>query len=210
MAKLSWNGSNMDIGVLGGTFDPIHLGHLIIAEEARLRLGLAEVFFLPAGQPWLKGIRNIAAKEHRLEMIRLAIGSNLNFKVSTIELDQPGPSYSVESIPLLNRQLGVDVRLYFLVGIDALAELHSWKEPARLVDTCQLVGVTRPGYRDFDWSSLERVIPGASQRIVLLEVPEIGISSSEIRERVARGLSIRYLVPEPVERYIREHGLYTK
>ena len=200
----------MDIGVLGGTFDPIHLGHLIIAEEVRLRLKLAEVLFLPAGQPWLKGDRNIIAKQHRLEMMRLATASNPHFRISIVEFEQPGPSYSADSIPLLKNQLDVNAKLYFIIGIDALSELHKWKDPARLMEMCQLVGVTRPGYRDLDWSLLDRLVPEASQRITVLEVPEIGVSSTEIRNRVADGLSIRYMVPEPVEQYIREHGLYSK
>jgi nicotinate-nucleotide adenylyltransferase len=199
----------MKIGLLGGTFDPIHVGHLIIAEEVRLKLDLNEVLFIPAGQPWLKSKRSMAPAEHRLEMLKLAIVSNPHFKVSTIELKRPGPSYSVDTISALRDELGAEAELFFIVGFDALAELPIWKEPSRLLGMCQVVGVRRPGYAELDWHSLEQAIPGVSSRVIVVEVPQIDISSTQIRQRVADGLSIRHLVPEAVERYILEHRLYT-
>ncbi len=199
----------MNIGLFGGTFDPIHVGHLIIAEEVRLKLALDEVLFVPTGQPWLKSERTVASGEHRLEMLKLAISSNPHFKVSTVELERPGASYSVDTVSALKDELGAEVQLYFIVGFDALGELPIWKEPSRLLDLCQVVGVSRPGYAELDWGSLERAIPGVSSRVIVVDVPQIDISSTQIRERVAKGLSIHHLVPEAVERYISKNRLYT-
>jgi len=200
----------MKVGVLGGTFDPVHLGHLIIAEEVRCKLELAEVLFVPTGQPWLKSHRSIAPAADRLEMLHRALRSNPHFRVSTVDLDRPGPTYSVDTIADLQKELGAETKLYFIMGLDALAELPTWREPARLAEMCQIVGATRPGRPNFDLSSLEQAIPQASGRIMLLDVPQIGISSTDIRERVAQGPPIRYQVPESVEEYIREHQLYLR
>jgi nicotinate-nucleotide adenylyltransferase len=198
------------IGVLGGTFDPIHLGHLIMAEDIREKLGLGEVLFIPAGRPWLKlkEEKPISAADHRLAMVRLAVASNPHFKVSTMEIDRPGLSYSIDTILELKAELGAQVEIYFIVGPDALAEFPKWKEPAQLMGICQVVGIGRPKHTQVDLRKLERSVPGASQRIMLVAVPQIDISSTDIRRRVAQGLSIRYLVPEAVENYIAEHRLY--
>lgn len=198
----------MNFGVLGGTFDPIHIGHLIIAEEARLRLGLSQVIFVPAGEPWLKEHSTISPGEHRLEMIRLAIVPNLFFRASTVDLERPGPSYTVDTLTDLRRELGEEAQLYFILGLDALAELPTWREPERIIETCRLAAARRPEVRDLDLESLERSIPGISHRVSILDNPLINISSSEIRERVAAGLPITDLVPDAVARYIREKGLY--
>ncbi len=197
-------------GVLGGTFDPIHLGHLIVAEDIREELGLEEVLFVPAGRPWLKlkEEKPISATEHRLAMVRLAIASNPYFKVSTLEIDRPGLSYSIDTVLELKAKLGAKAEIYFIVGPDALAELPKWKDPARLVELCQVVGIGRPGRAQADLHTLESSIPGVSKRIMLVDVPQIDISATEIRRRVVQGLSIRYLVPEAVEKYIAEHRLY--
>ena len=198
------------IGVLGGTFDPIHLGHLIMAEDIREKLGLGEVLFIPAGRPWLKlkEEKPISAADHRLAMVRLAVASNPHFKVSTMEIDRPGLSYSIDTILELKAKPGAGAEIYFIVGPDALAEFPKWKEPAQLMGICQVVGIGRPKHTQVDLRKLERSVPGASQRIVLVDVPQIEISSTDIRRRVAQGLSIRYLVPEAVEKYIAEHRLY--
>ena len=198
----------MNVGVLGGTFDPIHLGHLFIAEEARLSLGLAQVLFAPAGEPWLKGYGNISPGEHRLEMVRLALFPYPLFKVSTADLERPGPSYTVDTLADLRRELGEEAELYFILGIDALAEFTTWKEPKRIIGMCRLVGARRPQSMALDLASLERSLPGVSRRTIILDNPLVDISSSDIRERVARGLPITNLVPDAVERYIREQGLY--
>ena len=198
------------IGVLGGTFDPIHTGHLIVAEDVREKLGLSEVLFVPAGKPWLKlkEEKTITDGEHRLAMVRLAIKGNPFFKVSTMELDRPGPSYSIDTILELKNKLGPAVEIYFIAGPDALAELPRWKEPARLIEACRVVGIGRPGYAKVDLSVLDMAVPGVAKRIMMLDVPQIDISSKEIRKRVARGLSIRHLVPKAVEKYIQKYKLY--
>jgi len=196
------------IGILGGTFDPVHYGHLVAAEDLRQKLGLEEVLFVPAGQPWLKEGMDISRAEHRLEMVLLATASNPHFNVSTVELERPGPTYSVDTIIELKASLSARAELYFMVGYDALAELPRWKEPARLLELCQVVGFGRPGHEEIDLHELDAAVPGASERIMVVDVPQIDISATDIRRRVARGLSIRYLVPEEVERYIAQNGLY--
>ena len=198
------------IGVLGGTFDPIHLGHLIVAEDLMEKLELKEVLFIPAGRPWLKlkEDKPISAAKHRLAMVKLAVASNPFFKVSTIEIDRPGFSYSIDTVLELKSKLGDKAEIYFIVGPDALQGLPRWKEPARLLEECQVVGIGRPGYAGANLRKLDRSIPGASRRITLVDVPQIDISSTGIRQRVSRGLSIRYLVPGSVEKYIHEHRLY--
>lgn len=198
----------MNVGVLGGTFDPVHSGHLVIAKEARLKLGLNRVIFVPAGRPWLKTDREITTAVHRLEMVRLAIAGNGNFELSTLEIDRPGPSYSVDTVAILQQQLGAAAVIYFLIGWDSLADLPQWHEPDRLIKLCKLVAVTRRGLSRPDLKSLESLIPGMTQSVVWLDITPIEISSSDIRDRVARGLSIHGLVPDDVERYIKEKRLY--
>jgi len=198
----------MNIGVLGGTFDPVHNGHLIVAEEVKTRLNLAEVIFVPAGQPWLKADRPISPAEHRHQMLRLAIADKPHFKLSTIEMERAGPSYTIDTIAELQGKLDNGDELFFILGWDSLAELPQWREPKRLIKLCYLVAVPRPGYPRPKLKALEASIPDISQRVMLMKEPEIDISASAIRERVARGLPIRHLVPEAVNRYIKEHGLY--
>ena len=198
----------MDIGVLGGTFDPIHIGHLIVAEKVVVQLNLAEILFAPVGQPWLRVNSPIATVEQRVQMVRLAIADRSRFKLSTVEVERAGPSYTVDTLAELQRRFGADGKLFFILGWDSLAELPRWKEPAQIIKMCHLVAVPRPGYPSPDLNTLEAAIPGLSQSVILLDAPRVDISASEIRDRVAHGLSIRHLVPEPVERYIKEHGLY--
>ena len=196
----------MNIGILGGTFDPIHIGHLVVAEEARTKLGLSEVLFVPAGQPWLKQARDITPAAHRVEMARRAIADNPYFKLSTLEVDHPGPSYTVDTLTLLQDQLSSESSLFFILGRDTLAELPLWKEPRKVIQLCRLVVPPRLGSRDL--RHLEEAIPGLLDRVIQLDMPVIGISSSEIRQRIAQGLPIRYLVPSVVEKYIAEHRIY--
>jgi nicotinate-nucleotide adenylyltransferase len=205
---LSGSGEKIKVGVLGGTFDPVHNGHLAIAEEARARLGLAEVIFVPAGQPWMKADTRISPAHHRLEMARLAIMGKPYFGLATVEIDNPGPSYTVDTIIKLHQQFAGQAELYFVMGWGNLPDLPRWKEPSRLIEICYLVALPRPGYPRPDLASLEKQIPGLSRRVILLDSPEIDISATEIRERVAKRLSISNMVPEEVERYIRENGLY--
>jgi nicotinate-nucleotide adenylyltransferase len=196
----------VNIGILGGTFDPIHIGHLVVAEEARTKLGLSEVLFVPAGQPWLKQVRDITPAAHRVEMVRRAIADNPYFKLSTLEVDHPGPSYTVDTLTLLQDQLSSESSLFFILGRDTLAELPLWKEPRKVIQLCRLVVPPRLGSRDL--RHLEEAIPGLLDKVIQLDMPVIGISSSEIRHRIAQGLPIRYLVPSVVEKYIAEHRIY--
>ena len=208
VAILNGSGSKMNIGVLGGTFDPIHNGHLIVAEEARARLNLTEILFVPAAQPWLKESSPISAAKHRVQMVRLAIADHPYLKLSTIEIDRGGPSYTVDTMIELQALHGAGDELFFILGWDSLAQLPQWKEPSRLTTMCRLVAVPRPGHALPDLNSLEAAIPGLSQRLIVLEKPQIDISATEIRKWVAQGLSVRHLVPEPVDEYIRQHKLY--
>jgi nicotinate-nucleotide adenylyltransferase len=196
----------VNIGVLGGTFDPIHIGHLVVAEEARIKLGFDEVLFVPAGQPWLKLDRNITEAVHRVEMVRRAIADNPHFKLCTLEVERPGPSYTVDTLTRLQKELGSEASLFFILGRDTLAELPLWKEPKKLVQLCRLVVAPRLGSKDL--KHLKTEIPGLLDKIIQLDMPIIGISSSQIRQRIAQGLPIRYLVPVAVEKYITEHKIY--
>ena len=198
----------MKIGVLGGTFDPIHNGHLAVAEEVRNRLNLTRILFIPAGQPWLGKTNIVSVAEHRAEMVRLAIADRPYCSLSTIEVDRDGPSYTLDTLTELWARLGAGDELHFIVGWDTLAELPQWKEPVRIIKLCKLVAVPRPGYPRPDMKSLEASIPGLTERVIVLEKPEVDISASEIRERVGKGLSICGLVPEVVEGYIRDKKLY--
>jgi len=196
------------VGILGGSFDPIHLGHLIAAEEARLQLGLGRVVFLTAGVPYLKAGRTITPARQRLQMVRLAISGNPYFEASAMEIDRPGPTYTVDTMEEMRRQFGNGEDLHFIVGWDGVSSFPGWQRPRRILELCQVVGVPRPDLQRPDMEQLEKALPGASQRIVLLDRPLIGISSTDVRARVGRGLSIRYLVTPSVERYIARHGLY--
>ena len=198
----------MKTGVLGGTFDPIHKGHLAVAEEVRLRLNLDEVLFIPVGRPWRKAGSPILPAGHRVEMVRLAIAGRPSFNLSTIEVDREGPSYTIDTLEELQSGPGSGDEILFIVGWDSLTDLPNWMAPERIIRLCQLVAVPRPGYFPPDLQSLEAGIPGISERVILLDRPEVDVSASQIRERVARGLPISGLVPEAVEQYIREHGLY--
>jgi nicotinate-nucleotide adenylyltransferase len=196
----------VNVGILGGTFDPIHIGHLIVAEEARVKLQFDRVLFVPAGQPWLKVDRNITPAIHRVEMVRRAIVDNPHFELCTLEIERHGPSYTVDTLAKLQEQLGREASLFFLLGHDALAELPLWKEPKKVAQLCRLVVAPRLGSKGL--RRLQAEIPGLLDKIVQLDMPIIAISSSEIRHRIARRLSIRYLVPAQVAEYITEHEIY--
>ncbi len=197
----------MRVGVIGGTFDPIHVGHLIMAEGARDVLDLQRVVFVPAGQPPHKRSSRISPAVHRLAMARLAVAGNACFTTSRVDIDREGPSYTVDTIRLLHETWGPDVRIYFLIGGDSLAELPTWRQPQSLIEICQVVAIPRPGYEP-DLHVLNGQIPGASERIQILDLPLVDLSATEIRDRVRDQRSIRYLVPDTVERYIHRHRLY--
>ncbi len=200
----------MNIGVLGGTFDPIHDGHLIIAEEARVWLNLSGVIFVPAGQPWLKMDSLVSTAEHRIQMVQLAIADKPYFELSTMEIERPGPSYTVDTLTELRGRLADEDELFLILGWDNLAELPQWQEPATLITLCHLVAVSRPDFPRPNLKKLEVDIPGMSKRVMAMDKLMLEVSSSEIRKRVAQGLSIRHLVPEAVNKYIKKNGLYIR
>ena len=193
-------------GIFGGTFDPVHLGHLIIAQEARERLGLRQVLFMPAGQPWMKD-RAITPAPHRLAMLQLAVEENLAFAISRIEIDHPGFSYTAETLARLSVEMPGE-RFFFFLGWDALVGLPRWKDPQKVLGLAEMVVFPRAGYPGPDLPYLERLLPGVGKRLHLMEGPLIQISSTEVRRRVREGISIIYLVPRAVEEYILEKGLY--
>ena len=198
----------MDVGILGGTFDPVHLGHLKIAEEARVQLKLEKVLFVPANKSALKVDRETAAVAHRLEMLKLAIAAKPYFEPSYIEVDRPGISYTVDTVELLKKQLGAGAKLFFIIGMDSLLELPQWKNPTRLLKLCHLAVFPRPGFERPDLSTSEVSAGGINESVVWLMIEPVDISATDIRRRIACGLPIRKLVSEDVERYIIEHGLY--
>jgi len=200
----------MKIGVLGGTFDPIHRGHLAVAAEARQRLTLNEVIFLPAGNPYFKEAAAISPAEDRLNMLKLALRNRPYYKISRLELERPGPSYAVESMTALKSRLDPDDELFFIMGWDSLVELYRWFEAGRLIQLCRIIAAPRPGYPPPDLANLEKKLTGISKRAVILTKPFIDISATVIRERVRQGLAIDALVPPAVARYIGEKGLYRK
>jgi nicotinate-nucleotide adenylyltransferase len=198
----------MRTGVLGGTFDPIHAGHIFIAEEARIRLGLDKVLFVPAGEPWLKADREITPATHRVEMVRLAIAKHKHFVLCTIEIERGGPSYTVDTLDTLRKE-AAEEELFLLLGLDSFVELPLWKDAERLVKMCRLVVVPRVGKNLPELGEVAGKLGGMStDSVVILDSPMIGISSSGIRDRVSRGMPIDYLVPGEVERYVIAHGLY--
>jgi nicotinate-nucleotide adenylyltransferase len=203
-------GAGARLGVFGGTFDPPHYGHLAAAEEAGEAFRLARVLFVPTGQPPHKPGAPVTPAAHRVAMTELAIADNPRFALSRVDVDRPGPSYTVELLALLHAEHGPDAELYFVVGMDMLASFLTWCEPARVIAQCHLVAVTRPGYAPVDVAALEQALPEARGRVHLLPAPGLDIAGTELRARIAAGRSIRYLVPPPVAGYIRQHGLYSR
>lgn len=188
------------IGVMGGTFDPIHLGHLVTAEEARVELGLDEVVFVPAGSPWQK--RDSTAAEHRYLMTVLATAANPRFSVTRLEIDREGPTYTVQTLRALREAVPHDT-LFFITGADAILNILSWKDADECLELAEFVAANRPGHH------LDELEQGPlGKRVTSLEVPALAISSTDVRERLRAGRSVRYLIPQEVEEYARKHGLY--
>lgn len=194
----------MNIGILGGTFDPPHVAHLLLAEQARDQLALDQVLFIPAGDPWRKSHRVITPAEHRLAMLRLAIEGNDAFAVSDIELRRGGPTYTADTLEALAGER-LDDAFWFVLGADALLDLPNWREPERIVRHAMLAVAPRDVQQV---NATELNIPALAGRLQLFDCPRLAISSTDIRERAHAGSSIRYLVPDAVERYIAEHALY--
>jgi nicotinate-nucleotide adenylyltransferase len=195
------------IGIYGGTFDPIHIGHLVLAEEAWFQLKLDCVYLVPAGDPPHKKNRRLTPVELRLEMCELATADIDYIQVNRVDADRPGPHYAVDMVKLVYDQAGPDTDVYFLMGMDSLRDLPSWRQARWLVDNCKLVALSRHDVR-LDWSALEAALPGISARIIILDMPELEIASNDLQRRVRCGHPIRHLVPRVVEEFIYSHNLY--
>jgi nicotinate-nucleotide adenylyltransferase len=198
------------IGVLGGTFDPIHNGHLGIADAAGRELGLARVLFVPARDPCLKGRVDVAPARDRVEMVKLAILGHPRYELSHVDLQREGPSYTADTLSDLRRELGATADLYFILGMDAMEDLPKWRAPDRIFQMCRLVVAKRPGVGTIDLKALEARLPGISGRVVVIDNELYDVNSTGIRRLVAAGRSISGLVPDAVARYILENGLYVK
>ena len=198
------------IGILGGTFDPPHLGHLLIAETARVALDLESVMFLPAGEPWLKSGQRITPAEHRLRMVQLAVADNPDFCVSDCEIRRSGPSYTVDTLRELRRGLAADAELYFIVGSDVLDQFHRWKEPEAILELCRLAVIERPGGPEEGVAALRGRFPDAldAGAVVPVAGPRVDFSASELRRVLAAGQSTRYQIPDAVAAYIAQYELY--
>ena len=196
---------NLRIGLLGGSFDPIHYGHLAIAEEARVMLGLDRVIFIPAARQPLKGGRHGASSAQRLEMAQRACATNTAFEVSPAELKRSGPSYTVITLELLRKTLPGE--LFFILGADAASDLGRWYAAERIIELARIVVVGRPGAVG-DQARLLDAFPALAEQMLLLEGPRLDISSTSIRRRVSIGQPIRYLTPDPVVEYISQYRLY--
>lgn len=194
-------------GLLGGTFDPPHLGHLVLAEAARRILSLDEVIFIPAGQPWVKAAMKVTPARHRLAMTRLAAAELPYAAVSDTEIKRPGPSYTWQTLEEL-RALYPQDELYFILGWDNLGSLPLWHYPDRIIKSACLAAAPRTGSPKPDLAALDKAVPGLAARTVVMTEPEIDISATAIRERVRQGQPISALVAAPVAGYIAAHGLY--
>lgn len=191
----------MKVGVFGGTFDPIHWGHLVLAEEALLAAGLDRILFVPSGLPPHKSARTLTPFKHRLAMVRLAVAGLAAFEVSEAEADEARPHYTLDTLASLSRERPAD-ELSFLLGSDSLLEMRSWRDPEAIIRLCPLVVLPRPG---FDAAGAD---PAFTGRVTLVDGVSVSISSTLIRRRLARGAPVRFLVPGPVREYIRRNGLY--
>lgn len=197
------------VGIMGGTFDPIHYGHLVAAEAARDSFGLDQVLFVPAARPPHKDPAKVTGAEHRYVMTVLATISNPDFRTSALELNREGPSYAVDTLKEVRSRYGADCRLFFVTGVDAVMEITTWKNLDELLSLADFIAATRPGYPDSQFELfLGRLPPEWQNRFHRLEVPLLAISSSDIRERIRTGRPIKYLLPEGVETYIYHHNLY--
>jgi nicotinate-nucleotide adenylyltransferase len=189
------------VGVMGGTFDPIHHGHLVAASEVADRFHLDEVVFVPTGAPWQKTDRAVSPAEDRYLMTVIATSADPRFSVSRVDIDRGGPTYTIDTLRDLHTVYGSDAQFWFITGADALGAILSWRDPEQLFALAHFVGCTRPGHPLADPG-----LPGAS--VSLVEIPALAISSTDCRERIAKGRPVRYLVPDGVVQYIAKRGLY--
>ena len=199
---------NRKIGIMGGTFDPIHIGHLVTAEAVRIEYDLEKVLFIPAGHPPHKQGSLVTPALHRYIMTVMAIFANPAFVVSAVEMDRPGPSYTIDTVKTLVAQHGDQTDFYFITGADAIGDLPTWNNIEEILDLCHFVAATRSGCISMIDPVIEYFGTKGRQRIHRLTTPELEISSTDIRERIKKGRSIKYIVPESVEQYIYKEGLY--
>jgi nicotinate-nucleotide adenylyltransferase len=199
--------ANARIGVLGGTFDPIHLGHLILAEEARVQLRLDRLYLIPAGDPPHKRAQQVTPVEHRIRMVELATATAPALWVSRIDADRAGPHYSLDTLRLLRAAIGPAATIFFLMGWDSLRDFPTWHQPQALLHEATVVALTRPNV-DIVWSELEAALPGLREQIKLLEMPALEISSRVLRQRLSQGVSVQFQVDSTVIAYIEKHQLY--
>lgn len=192
----------MKIAIMGGTFNPIHYAHLLSAEEVRAGLGYDQILFVPSARPPHKDSRDIIDPEHRYQMTLLATQANPDFEVSRIELDRVGPSFAIQTIKELQAFYGEDCNLAFIIGADSLIDFKIWKDYDEILDICRFIATTRPNY------CLDKVPLDLRDRVQYFSITGVDISATQIRERIRSGRSIRYLVPEPVWKYIEHHHLY--
>jgi nicotinate-nucleotide adenylyltransferase len=190
---------------MGGTFDPIHYGHLVTAEEALQQFGLDGVIFVPTGRPWMKEHERVSPPEDRYLMTVIATASNPLFRVSRMEVDRDGPTYTVDTLRGLKAELGSETDLFFVTGVDAVVEIFQWKDHDELFELAHFIAATRPGY---DLAGVSAHAPTTLPGITVMNIPALAISSTDIRARVAASRPIRYLVPEGVKSYIEKAGLY--
>ena len=200
----------MRLGIFGGTFDPVHIGHLAVAECVRAELELDCVLFVPAGRPWFKDGLGVSDARHRLEMVRLAISDNPHFDLSDIEVLREGPTYTVDTLVALRAARGDCVEFSLILGMDALNDLHRWSRPSEVLDMATVIGVSRPGAPPLDRAALESLREGASDDVRIVRGPLIRLSGFDIRRRVAAGQSVSGLVPAAVLDYIDRQGLYRR
>jgi nicotinate-nucleotide adenylyltransferase len=193
--------SRRRLGIMGGTFDPIHHGHLVAASEVAHLFALDEVVFVPTGQPWMKEGRKTSAAEDRYLMTVIATASNPRFSVSRVDIERPGKTYTIDTLREMREIHGPDVELFFITGADALSEILSWRDADELFHLAHFIGCTRPGHKLADPG-----LPGGG--VSLVEVPALAISSTECRERVRAGEPVWYLVPDGIVQYINKRGLY--
>ncbi len=200
----------LQIGIMGGTFDPIHYGHLVAAEAVRDKFNLQKVIFVPAGNPPHKKEKNLSNKMHRYLMTLLATASNTFFEVSTNETDKQGYTYTVDTIKQFHQQFNGKAKFYFITGADALNEILTWKDVDCLFKICEFVAATRPGFKHEQLlDNIQYLTKKYDGKIHFVEIPSLAISSTDIRLKVANDISVKYLLPEVVETYIYKNGLYS-
>lgn len=203
----------LSLGIMGGTFNPIHHGHLVTAEEALVQYGLDKVIFIPSGHAPHKENKEILFAEERYLMTVIATASNPDFSVSRIEIDRKGPSYTIDTLRKLKKIYGEDSKIFFITGADAILEILTWKHSEKLYDLCSFIAATRPGYclekfKELHLLPNNKYVGNKKPRVFFMEIPALAISSTDIRRRIGEGRPIQYLVPESVANYIRKCGFY--